>query len=148
MNPLPLPEPGMEGVVDDSFLGLIFEQKGKPIATKDLKIELYTKPANEYQKLSYPDHQFPDGYARSPYGEHIYIYFPPQNLYQTGMKSTLYISINGGEKNLLEMHFNPRSQKKQSVMLNDENIWQEAQPQLEPIHLQLEADGTLVYKRE
>ncbi len=143
-KPFPDPEPGMEGVIMDTFLCLILEDSGKPLATEDLRIDLYTESEGEYQKLNRPNLAYPEGYAPSPYGDHFYIFFPEEGIRSSGLKSTLYISINGGRKNRLEMRFlDCEGYMKGAVLLNGSTIWQAPTLRLEHIRLQLAADGTL-----
>ncbi|PID90374.1 MAG: hypothetical protein CSA97_03215 [Bacteroidetes bacterium] len=149
-RPFPDPEPGMEGVVKDNFLCLILEDSGKPLATEDIQIDLYTESGGEYKKFNRPNLAYPMGYAPSPYGDHFYIFFPEEGIRSSGLKSNLYISINGGKKNLLEMRFPDREgyYKKEAVLLNGSTIWQKPTLRLEHIRLQLATDGTLTQREQ
>ncbi len=141
-------EPGMEGIGQDAFLCLVFEKDDQVLPIADVQISLYTKEGGEYQPLRYPRRIYADGYAKSLDGDHVYIFFPTPEMLKADYVSRIYISINGGRKNLLEMDFyEPDIPEKKTVLLNGANIWQEPKPRLEHIRLQVQADGTLVHEQ-
>ncbi len=134
----------------ENTLALTFERQHQPIPILDLHVDLYTMQADgTFSKIYYPECNS-HGYNKKPRYNLVGFSFPwPENFTpeQTGR---LYISINGGKKNLLEMAYNPRFHNpvRSSIHLNGETtIWGD-KGQREPIPLQLAADGTLTYEIE
>ncbi|PID90373.1 MAG: hypothetical protein CSA97_03210 [Bacteroidetes bacterium] len=134
----------------DLGLNLAFEQNHQPIPILDLKVELYTMPLpGVYEKVYDPSTTCQDGYTKSYLYNRLEIGFDEPTSGKRGV-SALYIAINGGRKNRLEMTsvLNEEYQEyeKESVCLNGGKIIWQKPDRTDLPHLQLAADGLLTYE--
>ncbi len=137
----------------DTHLYVEFERDGQRIPIRELQLDLYYKEGSTYRKVYNPSTTSIAGYSLSPKRPcRINFYFPgsigasPHEV----ESSSICITIDGGVRNYLEMHFDKRFPllvRELIILDGQDTLWQRGIQAAEPVVLQIEKDGSLTHKK-
>ncbi len=144
---------GPDAAVIDTHLYVEFERDGQRIPIRELQLDLYYKEGSTYRKIHNPSTTSIAGYSlNSKRPCRINFYFPgPIGASPHEVESScIYIAIDGGVRNSLEMYFDKRFPElvRELVTLNGrDTIWQDSILENYPVILQIEKDGSFTHKK-